>query len=172
MPSFDATSAECLVFTYKQGLLSKIAHDLKLRVGDLQADWNDGSLRVEIEPRSLAVVHAMKDGEEHPSALSDKDKQKIADSIAKSVLHPDKHRAIVFESSSLEVQDDGGFAVTGTLELHGVKRPVQAVSKLQDGRHVAEVKLHQPDFGITPFSAMMGTLKVQPDVLVRISLPA
>jgi len=30
MPRYDQTQAECLVFTFKEGLLSKIAHDLKV----------------------------------------------------------------------------------------------------------------------------------------------
>ena len=37
---------------------------------------------------------------------------------------------------------------------------------------VAEVSLHQPDFGIKPYSAMLGTLRVKPDVTVVVSLPA
>jgi hypothetical protein len=36
---------------------------------------------------------------------------------------------------------------------------------------VGEVTLHQPDYGIKPYSAMLGTLKIRPDVKVRIRLP-
>ena len=36
---------------------------------------------------------------------------------------------------------------------------------------VAELKLHQPDFGIKPYSAALGALKVKPDILVRVSVP-
>jgi hypothetical protein len=36
---------------------------------------------------------------------------------------------------------------------------------------VAEVKIHQPDFGIKPYTAALGALKVKPDVLVRVSVP-
>ncbi len=36
----------------------------------------------------------------------------------------------------------------------------------------AEVRLQQPDFGIRPYRAMLGTLRVQPDVLIRMSVPA
>jgi len=171
MPSYAADTAECLVFTYKDGLLSKMAHDLKIRVGSFDARWEGDSLRVEADPRSLAVVNAMSNGAENPSALSDKDKAKIADNIGKSVLKPAKYGAIVFESTKLESRDDGGYDIEGTLELHGTKRPIAASTALQDGRQVAEVKLNQPDFGITPYSAMMGTLKVQPVVTVRFSVP-
>jgi len=36
---------------------------------------------------------------------------------------------------------------------------------------VAEVPIHQPDFGIKPYSAMLGALKVKPDLVVRCSVP-
>ena len=33
-----------------------------------------------------------------------------------------------------------------------------------------ELKLNQPDFGITPYRAMLGTLKIQPEVTIRITV--
>jgi hypothetical protein len=36
---------------------------------------------------------------------------------------------------------------------------------------VVELKLHQPDFGIKPFSAALGALRVKPDVMIRVSVP-
>jgi hypothetical protein len=38
-------------------------------------------------------------------------------------------------------------------------------------RWVTDLKLHQPDFGIKPFSAALGALKVKPDVIIRVSVP-
>jgi len=32
-------------------------------------------------------------------------------------------------------------------------------------------RLHQPDFGIRPYSAMLGTLRVDADVVVRVVIP-
>ena len=43
---FDATSAECLVFTYKEGLLSALAHDLEIRVPGFEVDVDDATLAV------------------------------------------------------------------------------------------------------------------------------
>jgi hypothetical protein len=34
------------------------------------------------------------------------------------------------------------------------------------------VALHQPDFGIRPYRAMLGALKVKAGVVVRASIPA
>ena len=71
------------------------------------------------------------------------------------------------------VEVDGARAVIkGSLTLTGKTRPLVIEAARRDGRWVAEVSLHQPDFGIKPYSAMLGTLRVKPDVTVVVSLPA
>jgi len=171
MPTFNESQAECLVFTFKEGLLSKIAHDLKLVVSRFNVEVAPGSVRAEFDLRSLRVVNAMKDGEDNPGALSEADKTKIADQIGKEVLETAQHGSAVFTSRSVIERPDGGYQLSGELALHGTTRTVMAETKLEGGRQVASIPLHQPDFGITPFKAMMGTLKVKPDVVVRLSVP-
>lgn len=47
MPRLDASSADCFVFTYKEGLLSAVAHDLKLRVTRFTIDTEGDAVRAE-----------------------------------------------------------------------------------------------------------------------------
>jgi polyisoprenoid-binding protein YceI len=171
MPKYDETQAECLVFTFKEGLLSKVAHDLKIRVTRFSADVTPGSVRAEFDLRSLRVVEAMKDGNENPGALSDADKTKIAEQISNEVLHAAQHPSAVFSSRAITPRADGGYSIAGELSLHGVTQPIQVETRSEGGRQVASVELHQPSYGITPFKAMMGTLKVKADVIVRFSVP-
>ena len=140
------------VLTFKEGLLSRVAHDLKLAV---EARVEDGV--AVLDPAALRVVTAMKKGREAPKTLSDKDTRSIEQSMRDEVLHVTRFPEIRFEASSVE-----GDRVSGTLTLHGVSKPV--VLTFRGG--VAKVRLDQRDFGITPFTAMMGTLKVQPVVEV------
>ena len=51
-------------------------------------------------------------------------------------------------------------------------QPLQAETQVEANRQVVSLELHQPDYGITPFKAMMGTLKVKAEVIVRLSVPA
>jgi polyisoprenoid-binding protein YceI len=171
MPKFNESQAECLVFTFKDGLLSKMAHDLKVRVTRLQVDVTPSAVHAEFDLQSLRVVVAMKDGQENPESLSDADKAKIADQIGKEVLHSSEHPSAVFNSRSVTRREDGGYSITGDLTLHGVTKTIQAETRLEGRRQVASIELHQPDYGITPFKAMMGTLKVKPDVVVQLSVP-
>jgi polyisoprenoid-binding protein YceI len=174
MPRYTQDDAEALVFTFKDGLLSKVAHDLELRVTRFSVDIDaaTSSVSAELDPASLVVVNAMHDGKAAPRALSDADKQKIESQIRKEVLETDRHELIRFRSSQLERRADGGYSVTGELTLHGATRPLRIETRLEGGRHVAEIELHQPDYGIVPFKAMMGTLKVKADVRLRLSLPS
>lgn len=173
MPQYDEKTAECLVFTYKDGLLSKLAHDLKIRVSrfSVNATPNPPAVSAEFDAQSLRVINAVKDGEEDPKALSDSDKEKIAGQIVDDVLHAKEHKTITFTSREVTKNNEGGYNIRGELSLHGVKRPISASTHLIDGRQVVEVELNQTDFEITPFKAMMGTLKIKPELRVRLSIP-
>lgn len=173
MPEYDSTTARCLVFTFKDGLLSKIAHDLKLcalRVS-VHVDPATPAVKVEIDPASLRVESAMHGGVENPGALSEADKDKIAQQIRSEVLHVERHPRITFSSTSAVRRGDGSYRVSGVLDLHGQKRSIDVDTRIEGDRHVAELELHQPDYGIVPFRAMMGTLKIKPEVRVQLSVP-
>ncbi len=173
MARYTQNDAEALVFTFKDGLLSKVAHDLKLSVTRFSVDFDPSSSKVdaELDPSSLRVVSAVHDGAEDPKALSDSDKDKIAVQIQKEVLETDRHSTVRFTSTRVTRRPDGGYSITGELTLHGTTRTISTESRLEGGRQVAEVELNQPDYGVVPFKAMMGTLKVKPVVRVRISVP-
>jgi polyisoprenoid-binding protein YceI len=174
MAKHDASTAECLVFTFKEGLLSKIAHDLKIQVSRFTVTIDDASkaITAELDARSLRVLGAVKDGRDDAHALSEGDKTKIAGQIVTDVLHANDHPSVRFASTAVTARDDGGYDITGNLTLHGVTKLVSTRTRLESGRQVAELVIHQPDYGIKPFKAMMGTLKVQADVRVRCSIPA
>ena len=75
MPRFDSKSAELLVFTFKEGLLAPLAHDLKLRAESFELTVEESgdsfNIRLEVDPRSLRVFSAVKDGQDTPDALSE-----------------------------------------------------------------------------------------------------
>lgn len=172
MPRFDQESAECLVFTRKEGLLSAVAHDLKVRVGRFTVEVGEGAplkISARFDAASLQVVCAMREGAEDPGLLSASDRQKIERNIVEDVLHAARFPEARFEGEAAREGD--GYVVTGQLSLHGVSKALRVKSRAEGGRQVAEVVLHQPDFGIKPYSAMLGALKVQADVRVRVAVP-
>ena len=173
MPRYDENTAEARVFTFKDGLLSKVAHDLEIQVTrfSVEVDPSGAKVSAEFDPRSLKVIGAVSDGKVDPNALSDADKAKIAVQIQKEVLGVDQHAHITFSSKKIERRPDGGYSIEGDLLLHGTTRTITAQTRVDAGKQVATVELDQLDYGITPFRAMMGTLKVKPVVRVQIAVP-
>ena len=151
---------ECRVFTYREGLLSPVGHDLTLKVNrcSLELAPDGASLEARFDPTSLTV--------EAPP-LSAHDRRNIERDIAETVLDARRHPEIRY---SAKVQRDGDRAqLDGTLALHGRTRPVAATATREGDRWRARVTVHQPDFGIKPFSAMLGALRVRADVIIEIA---
>jgi len=172
MARYDASNADCFVFTFKEGLMSAVAHDLKLRVGSwhMDVDADAGTLSASFDAGSLRYVTAMKDGRENRSALGI-DAKKIEKNIQKDVLNVRKNPTVTFKATSLTASGDG-YSVTGDLSLNGVTRSVTGTVTRQGGRLETLVRLNQPDYRIKPYSAMLGALKIKPMVEVKISVPA
>lgn len=169
MPHADARTARCRVFTFKEGLLSAVAHDLELDVTSFELSWDEsGRVDGRFDAGSLAVLHALHDGSP-TSALSEKDKAKIVATVRSEVLQAARYPSISFAGT-------GTFGdvptVEGTLTLVGRSRPLRAVFRREGDSWTTRVVLHQPDFGITPFSAMLGALKIKADVHVELRIPA
>jgi hypothetical protein len=169
MPTFDATTATCRVFTEKDGLLSRLAHDLELAVTRFTVKADDDAVEGTFDPRSLRVLHALQDGQP-TQALSDWDKRDIEGNLEREVLLSPS--PIHFVSTAITREPEGGAKVAGTLTLNSRSRPVELSVRREEGRFVTELVLHQLDWGIIPFSSMMGALKIKPEVRVRLSLPS
>lgn len=170
MPTYDASQAECIVLTFKEGLLSKIAHDLEIRVERFQVKVDGTTIEATFDPTSLRVVTARKDGRPNPGALSASDRAKIEGNIAGEVLETKRHPEVRFTGQA-EISDRVA-QVRGELTLHGRTRAIDTKIARDGSRWVARLRLHQPDYGIKPYSAMLGTLKIQPDVEIELRIPA
>lgn len=138
-----------------------MGHDVDLRVTSLSLEvGEDDTVKAEFDADSLQVVS---DGP------SESDKKDIARNAEKT-LEAGKFHKIRFSSTSVKREGDKA-SIEGDLTLHGVTKPI-SVQAHDDGTHWnAEVTLDQRDFKIKPFSAMLGALKVKPEVKVHLSVP-
>lgn len=168
---FDASNATCSVFTYKEGLLSAVGHDVKLAVTEFEIVIESGHVRATFRADSLVVDCAMRDGREDRAVLSAADKKTIEGYVQNDILSTRRYPTVTFSSTNLEADDDDGWLVEGDLTLHGRTRSLSAhVSP--DGEHLrTRITLRQPDFGITPFKALLGALRIQPQVDVELRVP-
>lgn len=167
--SFDASNAECLVFTYKAGMLAAVAHDLKLRVERFEIAIDEQGVRGRFDAASLRVVCAQVGGKDDPRALSQRDRVEIEATIAREVLDARTHPAIEFRAGPLAASAEP--ELEGVLSIRGRECALRLKGHRESDRAIVETTLHQPAFGIRPYSAMLGALRIQPDVRVRIATP-
>lgn len=166
------------VYVEKAGLLSGLAHNHEIgvksfsgRVTVPEAGASGGSLELDVNAQSLTVL------DKKPS---EEDKKKIYNSMHSEVLESAKYQKINFKSvsvSDLKKTGDGySFTLNGDLTLHGVTKriavPVSATITPQQLRAIGKYTLRQSDFGIKPYSAAGGTVKVKNEVVVNFILVA
>ena len=169
MPRFDQTCARCDVYTFKEGLLSAAAHDLRIAVTrfSIDLDVDSPSATATFDARSLKTAAAMRGAVEMPEALSDRDRRTIDRHIVDDVLLSARHPEISFVTTRV-VALDGGWTATGTLTMLGRAHPIALDVRRERGALLIEGSLRQSDFGIRPFTAMLGTLKVRSEVRVKV----
>jgi polyisoprenoid-binding protein YceI len=169
--SLGPADARLTVRTERSGAAAKAGHNLLIEVSswsgtvDLDAAGAE-SVTLSVDPGSLRVL----EGTGGMQALGDEDRENIEQTIVAEVL---RGSAIGFRSS--EVQGAGGvYKVQGELTLNGRDVPLTFDLSVGDGRLHAAVTIKQSDWGMKPYSALFGTLKVNDEVVVEIDgrLPA
>jgi polyisoprenoid-binding protein YceI len=160
VPTFDAAAVDCRVSVFVEGMLTSFGHDVTLRVTSLSLDvGDDDGITADFDPGSLRVVDDILDSN-----------RRDIERNAEKVLEPRKHPKIQFRSVSV-VRNGDRAGIEGDLTLHGVTNQI-SLDAYDDGqRWNAKVVLDQRKFGIKPFSAMLGALKIKSDVEVNISVP-
>lgn len=161
------------VRTYREGLALKVGHDLILEATGWHATVATGedgipvAVTLQANPTSLRVTRA--EGGAKP--LSESDRTAIHDNIVRRVLGSD---AIVFRSESVGGPPDE-LSVAGELSIAGATRPATLTVAIEGGRRVTgALVIRQTDWGITPYRALMGALRVRDAVEIAfdVVLPA
>jgi hypothetical protein len=160
----DENNAEVLVFTFKEGLLSAMAHDLKIKVGHFSIELEGDALAATFDPKSLKVVTTRKDGKDAPGLLPNMLYAEIEKNAREDALNAKKFPVIRYAAAL------GKEEVAGQLTLCGQTREVRCKRSETPTHQVAEAWVDVRDFGMKPYSAMLGTLKVQPRVQVVVSV--
>ncbi|MDP1850415.1 MAG: YceI family protein [Solirubrobacteraceae bacterium] len=146
------------VKTGKEGAAAKMGHNLTLDVKTWEATVEGGdspSIKLSADPSSLEV----ESGEGGAKPLGDKDKKDIKKTIDGKVLGSSQ---ITFTSSEVS-----GSQAKGDLSIAGQSSDVTVPLSVSGDKISGSIQLNQKDFGIKPFSTMMGALKVTDQVTVE-----
>jgi YceI-like protein len=160
--SFGPENARLTVRTGRTGAIAKAGHDLLIEVTAWSATLDpdaDPSLVLSADPRSLRVL----EGTGGMQALDADDRAGIDQTIDDEVL---KGAPIEFRSTSF-----GGVPgrVEGELELAGGRAPVGFdLAAGENGGITGRATVRQTDWGMKPYTALFGTLKVADEVEIAV----
>jgi polyisoprenoid-binding protein YceI len=161
-------NATLSVRTRRAGAAAKAGHDLLIRVTAWNAtlvvgeDPADYWIDLHVDAGSLRVV----EGTGGFQPLSDDDIASIHKTIDDEVL---KRQTIEFHSTRVEPREDGGLTVEGELNIGGRTNPISFdLEVAEDGAFTADAVVTQTAWGLKPYSALFGALKVHDDVEVAL----
>jgi hypothetical protein len=163
MPTLGPEDGTLTVRTGRKGAASKAGHDLRIEVTSWQATLELGdspSMSLTADSRSLKV----REGTGGVKSLDADDKANIEQTIDDEVL---KGSPIEFRSTGVAV-DGERVSVNGDLTIGGRTQPIAFDLLHSGGRLAGSAVVNQPSFGIKPYSALFGTLKVADEVTVSI----
>jgi polyisoprenoid-binding protein YceI len=160
---FGPSNATLSVQTRRGGAAAKAGHDLLLHVtaweGTLTigADGAPAAAELSADATSLRV----RSGTGGMKALGEDDKANIHQTIDDEVL---ERRDIAFRSSSVQ-----GTRVEGELTLGTTTHPLELELPVDgEGAVSGRATVRQSDWGMKPYSALFGTLKVLDEVEVAL----
>jgi len=162
--------------TGREGAAKKLGHDLIIQAGKWTAkvnvdadDLTRSTASVTVDVRSLEVVS----GTGGAKSLSDKDRRDIKENINK-VLKSDKFPEITFTSSRVDASGIDKATVHGDLTIIGTARPASMDISISGSKATGTMAVKQTEWGIKPYSAMMGALKLADTlrIVVEANVPA
>jgi polyisoprenoid-binding protein YceI len=160
MATLGPANGTLTVRTGRSGAAAKAGHDLVLEVTAWEATFDEAAIVLTADARSLKV----REGTGGIKALDDDDKANIEQTIDDDVL---KGGPIEFRSTGV-ARDGERVSVRGELTIGRRSNPIAFDLLHTDGRLAGSATLKQTDYGIKPYSALFGTLKVADEVTVSI----
>lgn len=165
----DGADGELMIRTGVAGRAAQLGHRLTIALRGWRAtvQWSDDepvSAELTVDVDSLEVVR----GDGGLTPLSGPEKILVRGNALRS-LNARRFPRISFAAKTIEKTDDG-YRLTGTLTIHGKARTqvvdVRADDLGDSWRMSSETAIRQSDFGVRPYSQLLGSLKVADDVTV------
>ena len=160
-------NATLAVRTKRGGAAAKAGHDLDMLVtaweGTLEVGEDGAATGAQLTADATSL--RVQKGTGGMQALGEDDKANIHQTIDDEVL---KRQDIVFRSTRVE-SAGAGLSVEGELTLAGTRRPVSfELAVADDGTLAATTTVTQSAWGMKPYSALWGALKVLDEVEVAL----
>jgi hypothetical protein len=157
------------VFTFKDGLLARAAHDLALRLERFEVALDGEDLAATLPLEALMVIGPVVEGGVIGTDLYDAARRaEVERTMHAEVLHTARHAVARFAGKAVVTAD--GFAVTGALELAGQTAPLAFAVRRDGDTYRARFEIQQSRWCIVPYKALLGAIKIKDNVRIELAL--
>lgn len=156
------------VFTFKEGMLSAVAHDLRITLpaSDITLDGN--AVRAEFDLQSLTVDGPMQNGVLQADQYDAGKRADVAKAMHGDVLHTAQHPKATFTGTATPHADN--YRVQGQLELAGKVQPLEFEVRQEQGTYRAQFELQPSRWGVSQYKALLGAIKLKDVLKVELTL--
>jgi polyisoprenoid-binding protein YceI len=183
--TLDAKKSSFVVQVFKAGAASALAHDHVIHAtgmyGTVVLDAADrAAAKVEVTVPTKSLVNddpVMRKRYGLDGEINEKDRA----AILANMRHPDQldvevHPTITFTSTSVQAGAGSAMTLNGNLTIRGktkaISMPVDVSVKGNTIDGKGTVRLKTSDFGIEPYSAFLGAVKNQDQIVLHVRLVA
>lgn len=168
---FGPQNGQMVVRIFREGMAKKAGHDLIIDVKNWKATATIAENPAQSSFTGTADVgsFSVREGVGGVKPLSEGDKADIKKNITQKILTSPE---ISFTSTSVQPTGDSA-SVTGDMRIMGKTNPATIKLAKQGNKVKGNFSIVQSQWGIKPFQAMMGALKVrdQVDIELEADLP-
>ena len=154
------------VFTFKDGVLARMAHDLRIHLDRFEITLDGEAVRGEFDLKTLVVDGPVEDGVVQLDGYDADKKGEVHKAMHEEVLRSGQFPTASFVGRALPKGE--GFQVSGDLALAGKTAPLAFDVRKEGDKYRAEFELEPSRWGIAQYKALLGAIKLK-DV-VRIEL--
>jgi hypothetical protein len=155
-------------FTFKDGVLSAVAHDLRFRLEQFAISLDGENVRGEFDLKSLFVDGPVRDGVVHPEDYDASKRADVEKAMHNEVLHTAKHPTARF--SGRATPKGSGFTVNGVLELAGQEAPLSLEVEEANGTYQTRFEIVPTKWKIEPYKALLGAIRLKDVIRIEAAL--
>jgi hypothetical protein len=156
------------VFTFKDGILARAAHNLALRTEQFDIALDGDRVTAVMPLEGLQVIGPVENGVVRAERFDAAQRIEVEQTMRAEILHSARYPTARFTGRA--IADESGFHVDGQLELAG-RTATLAFGVRRDGDvYRARFEIPPSRWGIAPYKALLGAIKLKDNVRIELAL--
>ena len=156
------------IFTFKEGILARAAHDLALRLDQFQITLDGDRVSAVMPLEGLQVLGPVEGGVVQADRYDAAQRAEVARTMHTDVLHSGRYPTARYAGRA--VAESGGFHVDGQLELAGRTTTLSFDVRRDGDVYRARFEIPPSRWGIPPYKALLGAVKLKDSVRIELAL--